>query len=124
MLARTLGVREAYARDVFDINTVGMLIKARVEAGDDWLQVRQQRAMPLQSTRAAATLIAWLAKNGYRIDWQNVPSPDGDRDGVGYSELKIYWSKRTEMVSMPAEKYLADIGYRVPDPGDAVMPTQ
>lgn len=108
MLSRTLDVREDYARELFDIGHIGMLIKKRAEQGADWVQIRQNRPMQLQHTRAVAKLMTWLAKNGYRVDWQDVVPQEGDREASTYPELRIYWSSRLQAVTVPAAKWIAD----------------
>lgn len=122
MMARTIEVREAYAREVLDIGAVGMMIKERVAAGADWLHVRQKRPMRLQSTRAAHRLIAWLAREGYRIDWREVVPSDGDHETAQYAELRIFWSDRLQAVTVPAAKWIADNGYVATDAGSTVLP--
>lgn len=114
--------REAYARTFFDIERVRKLMWTEAEAGHEMLRLVQDRHLRLQGTRAASKLIAWLARCGCRIDWKEVIPDHGERDGHQFSELIIYWSKSFDMISVPAEKWLADSGYVRADDGAHVLP--
>lgn len=110
LIKLTGAAREAHARVVFDIGTVGAMMKERASLGYEWMQVRQTKPMNLKDTRAATKLIAWLAKCGCRVDWKEMPAREGDpmAPQYQYSELCIYWSKTFDAITMPAEKLLAD----------------
>lgn len=114
--------REAYARKVLDIASVGAAMKERAGKGFDWLQVRQDQPLRLQGTRAASKLMAWLARCGCRIDWKEMGSKDADPLVSPYSELCIFWSKSFDMISVPAEKWLADAGHVQADDGAVTFP--
>jgi len=111
LMSAVMKAREAYARDLFDIERVRLLMWKEADAGHEFLQVVQEKPLRLQSTRAAMKLIAWLAREGHRIDWKEIVPKDGDPDTRQYAELRIYWSKSFDMISIPAEKWLADAGY-------------
>ena len=114
--------REAYARKAFDIAVVGAAMKERAGKGFDWLHVRQDQPLRLQGTRAATKLVAWLAQCGCSIDWNEMGTKDADPIVPPYAELCIYWSKSFDMISIPAEKYLADAGYVRGDDGSDKLP--
>lgn len=112
LMKLTTAAREAQARVVFDIATVGGLMKERASRGYEWVHVRQTQPMKLKDTRAAATLIKWLAKCGCRVDWKDIPAREGDPMSPLYqhAELYIYWSKAFDQITVPAEKWLNDTG--------------
>ena len=122
LMAAVMKTREEYARAFFDIERVRKLIWKESEAGHEMIRLVQDRQLRLQGTRAAIKLIAWLARCECRIDWKEVIPRDGDPDGHQYSELCIYWSKSFDMISVPAEKWLADAGIVRPDDGADVLP--
>ena len=122
LMAAVVKAREAYARELFDIERVRQLMWKEADAGHELVHVTQEKPLRLQGTRAAIKLIAWLAREGYRIDWKEIVPKDGDPDTRQYAELRIYWSKSFDMISIPAEKYLADAGYVRPDDGSDKLP--
>ena len=64
LMSAVMKAREAYARDLFDIERVRLLMWKEADAGHEFLQVMQEKPLRLQSTRAAMKLIAWLAREG------------------------------------------------------------
>lgn len=122
LMSTVAKTREGYAREFFDIERVRKLIWKEAEAGHEMLRLVQDRQLRLQGTRAASKLIAWLARCECRIDWKEVIPRDGDPEGHQYAELCVYWSKSFDMISIPAEKWLADAGYVKPDDGADAMP--
>lgn len=122
LMATVWKTRELYAREHFDIERVRKLMWREAEAGHELLHLVQDRQLRLQGTRAAAKLMAWLGRCGCRIDWKEIGLRDGDRDGHKYNELVIYWSKSFDMISVPAEKWLADSGFVQVGTGSRVMP--
>ena len=102
---------EAQARVVFDIGTVGALMKDRASLGYGWVQLRQTKPMDLRQTRSAKKLIAWLAKCDCRVDWQDMPAREGDPMSRQYqhAELCIYWSKAFDTITVPADKMMRDV---------------
>ena len=122
LMESVMKAREAYARELFDIERVRLLMWKEAGAGHEMLQLVQDKPLRLQSTRAAMKLIAWLAREGHRIDWKEIIPKDGDPDTRQYAELRIYWSKSFDMISMPAEKWLADSGYVKPGAGADMLP--
>ena len=111
LMSAVMKTREDYARGFFDIERVRKLMWKESEAGHEMIRLVQDRQLRLQGTRAAIKLIAWLARCECRIDWKEVIPRDGDPEGHQYAELTIYWSKTFEMISIPADKWLADGGY-------------
>ena len=122
LMTAVMKTREAYAREVFDIERVRQLMWKEADAGHEMLHLTQDRPLRLQSTRAASKLIAWLAREGHRIDWKEIVPKDGDPDTRQYAELRIYWSKSFDMISVPAEKWLADAGVVRTDDGSDALP--
>lgn len=112
LVKMTNAAREAQARVVFDIGTVGALMKERASLGYGWVQVRQTKPMNLRDTRAASKLIAWLARCGCRVDWMDMPAREGDPMSrhYQYAELCIYWDASFNAITSPAEKWLANAG--------------
>lgn len=106
----TNAAREAHARVVFDIGTVGALMKERASMGYGWVQVRQTKPMNLKGTRAASKLIRWLAHCGCRVDWMDMPAREGDPMSrqYQYAELCIYWEASFDPITTPAEKWLTE----------------
>lgn len=102
---------EAQARVVFDIATVGTLMKERASLGYGWMQVRQTKPMDLRQTRSAKKLLAWLAKCECRVDWREMPAREGDPMSRQYqhAELCIYWSKAFDTITVPADKMMRDV---------------
>lgn len=115
LLKFTNAAREAHARVVFDIGTIGALMKERASMGYGWVQVRQTKPMNLKGTRAATTLIAWLAKCECRVDWVDMPAREGDPmiRQYQYAELCIFWDGVFDAITVPAEKWLSDAGRTV-----------
>lgn len=111
LMTAVMKTREDFARGFFDIERVRKLMWKESEAGHEMLRLVQDRQLRLQGTRAARKLIAWLARCECRIDWKEVIPRDGDPEGHQYAELCIYWSKTFEMISIPAEKWLASVNY-------------
>lgn len=122
LMTAVMKAREAYARELFDIERVRQLMWKEADAGHELLHVAQDKPLRLQSTRAAMKLIAWLAREGHRIDWKEIVPKDGDPDVRQYAELRIYWSKSFDMISVPAEKWLADTGVVKTDDGSDKLP--
>ena len=106
----TNAAREAHARVVFDIGTVGALMKERASLGYGWDHARQTKPMNLRDTRAASKLIAWLARCGCRVDWMDMPAREGDPMSrqYQYAELCIYWEATFDPITTPAEKWLTE----------------
>ena len=122
LMTAVMKARESYAREVFDIDRVRQLMWKEADAGHEMLHVAQDKPLRLQGTRAAMKLIAWLAREGHRIDWKEIVPKDGDPDTRQYAELRIYWSKSFDMISVPAEKWLADTGVVKVDDGAGKFP--
>lgn len=122
LMSAVAKTRDAYAREFFDIERVRKLMWKEAEAGHEMVRLVQDRQLRLQGTRAASKLIAWLARCDCRIDWKEVIPRDGDPDAHQYAELCIFWSKTFEMISIPAEKWLADAGFVKPDDGANTLP--
>jgi len=121
LMSAVMKAREAYAREVFDIERVRQLMWKAADAGHEMLHLTQDKPLRLQSTRAAMKLIAWLAREGHRIDWKEILPKMGDVDTCQYAELRIFWSKSFDMISIPAEKWLADAGHVREGDGAAAM---
>lgn len=111
LMSAVTKTREGYAREFFDIERVRRLMWKEAEAGHEMIRLVQEKQLRLQGTRAASKLIAWLARCECRIDWKEVIPRDSDPEAHQYAELTIYWSKAFDMISLPAEKWLADAGY-------------
>ena len=122
LMSAVMKTRESYARELFDIERVRHLMWKEADAGHEMLQLVQDKPLRLQGTRAAMKLIAWLAREGHRIDWKEIVPREGDPETRQYAELRIYWSKSFDMISVPAEKWLADAGYVKSDDGADALP--
>ena len=112
LMKMTNAAREAHARVVFDIGTVGAMMKDRAALGYGWVQVRQTKPMNLKETRAAGKLMAWLSRCNCRVDWMDMPAREGDPMSrqYQYAELCIYWESTFDPITTPADKWLSDTG--------------
>lgn len=115
LIKLTNAAREAHARVVFDIGTIGALIKERASLGYGWVQIRQTKPMNLKDTRAASKLFEWLARCGCRVDWMDMPAREGDPmiRHYQYAELCIYWESSFNPITVPAGKWVSDAGNTV-----------
>lgn len=122
LMAAVAQSREAYARQVYDIERVRRLMWQEAEAGEEMIQLVQEKKQRLQGTRAAMKLIAWLARCHCRIDWIEMQGADERGRLRHYAELCIYWSGNFNMLSVPAEQWLANGARVVAGAGSKRMP--
>jgi hypothetical protein len=91
---RANAVREAYASELFNIESVKALIAEAANNGDRLLQIHQEYCFSLTDYPAATTLETWLDDNGYRYVWQVVYVPPDlmhPYSNFEYQELEIRW---------------------------------